>query len=113
MTLPPAFKHSFVPGELVVDDQFDRFRQFLPRVDGEADAAYADRLEKAGLALVITSDQAHDFPTYKRLMAEAAERGIPLAGISRPAPRPPTADDLAARDASKTAALAAAHNRGR
>lgn len=105
--VPSKYKYVFAPGTAVLARDFSRFEPYLARQNEETDAAYAARLDRAGLAVVVTSEGVRDMVTYRARIDEAKARGVPLAHLTV-APLGPPPFDEAAREAQKAAALAAA-----
>lgn len=85
---PPAFRHAFRPGEMLPEAEWSRFERYLPRHADEADAAYAVRLAHHNLAVLLESDTARDMPEFRLVLAEAQERGLPIAMLTAPDPTP-------------------------
>jgi len=105
---PSKFKYAFpTPGEMIPEDGLKRFEPYLSRQTDEADAAYAARLERLGLAVVITFEDVRDIATYRGLTREAIERRLPVAMLTSPIFDDDT-DDPATHEAAKAAALEAA-----
>ena len=101
---PPAFRHSFRGGELLVNADFGRLQKFLPRAHDETDEQYARRMEHAGLAIVMTSEDLRT-PAFRAAVTEATNREIPVMVLTAFSPenRRETGDE---REAAKRAALA-------
>jgi hypothetical protein len=106
---PAAFEDAFRPGEMLPESAHQRLHQYLPPGEAETCADYAQRAARAGLAIILTSDQARDFLGFKAAVAEAESRHIPIMMLTMQAPdpttRPPTSQ------AVKSAALARARGR--
>jgi len=105
---PVAFEDVFRPGEMLPESAHDRLHQYLPRGKAETSADYARRAARAGLAVVLTSEQARDFLGFKAAVAEAESRHLPIMMLTMEAPaptrRPPTSQ------AANAAALAKARD---
>lgn len=88
--LPPAFYHRFRPAEQLNQSHLGLFQQYLPRQEKEADEAYARRLGDLGMCEVITSEETRDIPRYRKALADADQKKVPLVLIARERPDPTT-----------------------
>jgi hypothetical protein len=89
MSVPKnRFAFVFKPGEHIPEVAFNRFEQFLPRLEHELDEHYARRLEAAGLAILIRSDDMRDSASYRATIAQAEDAGLPLAMLTGAIPDP-------------------------
>ena len=80
------FQFTFNAGDLVPDTEFARFEKFLPRIPNEPDKHYAQRLEQAGLAMVMTSEETRDITQFKSTLDAARDAGLPVAILTNPQP---------------------------
>ena len=103
---PPSFRHSFRPGELVINSEYGRFNKYLPRAEAETDETYARRMEHAGLAVVITSDELRNFAAFRAATTDATQRELPVMVLTAPAPEQRTVETHDEREKAKRAALA-------
>jgi hypothetical protein len=69
---------EFTPGEMLPSPADPRLTSRLPRASGEPDAIYAKRLAAAGIAVLVTSEQLRDVPTYRAIKARATSEGKPM-----------------------------------
>jgi hypothetical protein len=104
--IPPKFKYAFSRGEHVHARDFGRFEPYLARQPEETDSEYAARLNRVGLAVVVTTEDVRDLAEYRARIGDAESRGVPLALL--PIERTAPVFDEATREAQKAAALAAA-----
>ena len=110
------FKYAFRAGEVIAaGDALARFHDFVPRA-GASDARYAEKIEKAGLALLTDSETVRDIPRLKALDAEAAKRHLPIIFSPASLPDPDVRDPdvrAAEHDAAKVSAVLAAREAAR
>ena len=76
--IPPLLRARFAPGSSVTDKELSQFYTFLPRNDGEAAMAYAQRLVAAGFVRLTTSEQMRDLAAFRQLSKEAEVQGVPV-----------------------------------
>ena len=104
---PPAFRHAFRAGEIVPDSEFARFDRYLARQPDETGPAYVARLERVGLAVAFSAEDSRDYVAFKRAIAEATERRVPIAMVTGSTEDSEPIDPTEI-EAAKQAALAAA-----